>query len=541
MLIAIAHETSAIGNQRRIGHLVNAKGHLLRSYRGRSSPSSLFFGLNLLLFLKACGGSNKYVKGGTADPAVSAALANAPPPVVLMAEKKLTVAVNGTSDSGAQPLHIDLSRHVAVFSAIPLVWTVPGGLPRGMSLHGTTGVLSGSPVVASGGPPLTFTVNATQGRITIISFQIEVLPRLRNAGLDATASRVPVLIEGTAASENLSGGAGDDELEGRAGGDVVDGGPGFDFASYRSSPQRVSIDLYYAKLLQDDTAVNRFFAKELAAFGGDAEGDVLRNIEGLIGTRHDDTLAGDDGDNIIYGLEGGDQIKGRGGRDLLFGGPGIDFLDGGPGADLLDGGDGAHDTADYAKSLEGVYVNLQLGIGRFGDAEGDRLVRIENLIGSDHGDTLIGDDKSNMISGGKGDDRIYGGGGIDRLRGGDGDDLLVGGAKQDFIWGGDGKDRFDISDTQAGQTNDLATDMIYDYEQGETLIIAPNQGTVWYRKVSGDPKFRGDEYIYIFNSQAAAVENIYVRLRNFEGTIDSSVFLSDGIDQVELVRLPDII
>ena len=64
-----------------------------------------------------------------------------------------------------------------------------------------------------------------------------------------------------------------------------------------------------------------------------------------------------------------------------------------------------------------------------------------------------------------------------------------------------------------------------------------------YRGCGGDcdPKLGGNKYIYIFDSPAAAVENIYVRLRNFEGTIDSSVFMSDGIDQVELVQLPDII
>ena len=186
-------------------------------------------------------------------------------------------------------------------------------------------------------------------------------------------------------------------------------------------------------------------------------------------------------------------------------------------------------------------MNLQLGIGRFGDAEGDQLIRIENLIGLDHGDTLIGDDKNNIINGGKGNDKIYGGGGFDTLRGGDGDDLIVSGPGQDFMWGGEGKDSFDISDTQTGQTNELATNMIYDYEQGEMLIIAPGQGTVWYRHVSGDPKSGGNKYIYIFDSPAAAVENIYVRLRNFEDTIDLSVFMSDGIDQVELVQLPDII
>ena len=287
--------------------------------------------------------------------------------------------------------------------------------------------------------------------------------------------------------------------------------------------------------------VYRFFTRGQAATLGDAAGDELRNIEGIIGSSHNDSLSGNDSDNVIYGLEGQDQIKGRAGRDSLYGGPGIDFLDGGPGADLLDGAAGDHDTAEYDHSPEGVHVNLQTGIGRFGDAEGDRLIGIENLIGSDDADILTGNDVNNMISGGRGKDKIDGGGGTDRLRGGDGDDLLVGGpGSQDFMWGGDGNDRFDISDTQPGQTNDLATNMIYDYEQGETLIIAPNQGTVWYRKVSGDPKFGGNKYIYVFNSAEAVVENIYVRLRNFEGTIDASVFISDGIDQVELIQLPDI-
>ena len=213
---------------------------------------------------------------------------------------------------------------------------------------------------------------------------------------------------------------------------------------------------------------------------------------------------------------------------------------------MVGGGDGfgnaaVGDTADYDESLKGIYVNLQSGIGRLGDAEGDRLIGIENLIGSSHADTLIGNEKRNMIFGRDGNDKIYGGRGVDSLWGGDGDDLLVGGPDQDWFWGGRGKDRFDISDTQLGQSDELKTDMIFDYEQGETLIVAPNQRTVWYRKVSGDPKFGGNKYIYLYNSQEAAVENIYVRLRNFEGTIDPSVFMSDGIDQAELVQLPDLI
>ena len=62
-----------------------------------------------------------------------------------------------------------------------------------------------------------------------------------------------------------------------------------------------------------------------AGSGGHATGDVLTNIENLIGSTHADTLTGDAGDNRLEGLAG---------------------------ADTLDGGDGV-DTASYASSDEG--------------------------------------------------------------------------------------------------------------------------------------------------------------------------------------------
>ena len=539
-------QMSMMATLQTVRYLVDWRGENSARFNSSvSRPGKLFYGLNLLFFLNACGGANKFLVVKTTDLSSRSFLANAEPPnaeppIVTLAERSLTFAVNRPGEGATHTLFVDLSRYVAVFATAPPVWRVEGTLPPGLSLDTATGILIGSPIVESSDTPLAFTIKATHGDSIITSFQIEVRARLRSPGLDAAAQQIPVLVEGTASAETLAGGSGDDELEGKGGGDVIDGGGGFDFVSYRSSPQAVSIDLYYAALLQSDVKVNRLFTREQAATLGDAAGDELRNIEGIIGSSHNDSLSGNDSDNVIYGLEGQDQIKGRAGRDSLYGGPGIDFLDGGPGPDLLDGGEGGHDTAEYDHSPEGVYVNLQLGIGRFGDAEGDRLINIENLIGSDHADTLIGDKENNLITGGSGNDKIDGGGGTDRLKGGDGDDLLVDGPDGDAMWGGDGNDRFDISDTQPGQTNDLATDMIYDYEQGETLIIAPNQGTVWYRKVSGDPKFGGNKYIYVFNSAEAVVENIYVRLRNFEGTIDASVFISDGIDQVELIQLPDI-
>ena len=53
-----------------------------------------------------------------------------------------------------------------------------------------------------------------------------------------------------------------------------------------------------------------------------------------------------------------------------------------------------------------------------GDAEGDTLARIENLIGSANADTLTGDGGANVIDGGAGDDLIEGGAGGDAIDGG---------------------------------------------------------------------------------------------------------------------------
>ena len=102
----------------------------------------------------------------------------------------------------------------------------------------------------------------------------------------------------------------------------------------------------------------------------DAAGDQLRDIENLIGSAHADILVGDGGDNV---LEGGD------------------------GADKLDGGTG-RDTASYKGSSAAVNVTLATG-GTVdgGDATGDSLAGIENLIGSAQGDTLVGDDGANVL------------------------------------------------------------------------------------------------------------------------------------------------
>ena len=137
--------------------------------------------------------------------------------------------------------------------------------------------------------------------------------------------------------------------------------------------------------------------------------------------------------------DGDDQIIGSSNQDIIWAHGGDDFLKGGGGADYLDGGSG-RDAASYAESTQGVQVNLQTGYGHGGEAEGDILVRIEDLYGSNFDDTLIGDQNDNRLDGGKGNDILKGGGGIDTLIGGDGDDVLEIDSFHDQVEGGAGSD-----------------------------------------------------------------------------------------------------
>jgi Ca2+-binding RTX toxin-like protein len=149
------------------------------------------------------------------------------------------------------------------------------------------------------------------------------------------------------------------------------------------------------------------------------------------------------GSEIGQTIRGGafaDALFGRGGADLLVGNGGDDLLEGGAGADVLLGGAGS-DTASYRGSAEGVRVELDRERGRNGDAAGDRLTGIENLVGSGENDTLTGDDGVNRLEGGPGNDTIFGLEGADRIVGGSGADRIEGGSGSDRIDTGSGADR----------------------------------------------------------------------------------------------------
>ena len=96
------------------------------------------------------------------------------------------------------------------------------------------------------------------------------------------------------------------------------------------------------------------------------------------------------------------------GNVWLVGGLGNDTLAGGSGSDYIEGGADT-DTASYATASSGVTASLASG-GPTGQGI-DTLVGIENITGSDHGDSFTGDTGANLLDGGAGNDTLNGGGG----------------------------------------------------------------------------------------------------------------------------------
>ena len=271
-------------------------------------------------------------------------------------------------------------------------------------------------------------------------------------------SRYNDILTGDENANSLTGNSGTDTLEGMAGEDTLDGGTGIDTASYASSRSKPG------EILIVNLSGTKDSNGYITAKGGHAEGDRLKNIENIIGSRYEDHLTGDANVNILRGGAGADRFYGSAGADTIDGGEGDDHL-------------------SYANSNAGVTVNLIGSVGRYktyitgrgGHAEGDKIIDIWHIVGSDHADTLTGGIGINQLTGGKGHDT---------LRGGDGDDILIGGIHNDWLSGGKGADRLDggeghdvvsYADSDAGVSIDLnAQTASGGHATGDTLIAIEN-------------------------------------------------------------------
>lgn len=123
------------------------------------------------------------------------------------------------------------------------------------------------------------------------------------------------VLRGGRGNDSLFGNDGDDVLIGGAGADEMTGGAGTDSASYADAATSVFIDLDF-----HGDGIGR-------GFRGEAQGDVLRDIETIIGSRHDDILIGAPGvANRIDGNGGNNRLMAKGYNDTLVGGDGNDLL-----------------------------------------------------------------------------------------------------------------------------------------------------------------------------------------------------------------------
>ncbi len=277
---------------------------------------------------------------------------------------------------------------------------------------------------ANGGNGLnwTFRFNNFNGKIDLSTLGA-VASGAKIAGVTVSGTAAGDVIENsgaggtTANADRVDAGAGNDFIIGGGGSDVYNGSLGLDTVFYRDSAVGVNVDLA--------TSLGR---------GGDAESDVLINIENLMGSIHNDTLLGSDVENSIAAGQGNDSLTGLGGSDFLAGGEGNDTARGDLGDDKV-----------------------------FGDEGND------SLFGGDGNDYLAGGDGNDTISGDNGNDTLIGGDGRDSLLGGNNDDTALyvgtraGGlalSGLDTFNGGTGIDVIDMSKFDAGVTISLATNSV---------------------------------------------------------------------------------
>jgi len=209
---------------------------------------------------------------------------------------------------------------------------------------------------------------------------------------------------GLAGDDTLRGLDGNDNLDGGAGNDLIDGGAGYDLADYYFAPSAITLN----------------FASGTVT--GGYGNDTLIGIESVRASNYGDTLLGDASANNFLG---------EAGNDTIIAGDGADALNGGAGDDSLDGGAGT-DSVSFGGATGPVVANLATGIATGGDGN-DTLVSIEEIRGSNFGDTFTGNAEQNFIDGGGGDDLMMGGENHDSFAGNSGNDTIDGGPGEDGV------------------------------------------------------------------------------------------------------------
>lgn len=240
-------------------------------------------------------------------------------------------------------------------------------------------------------------------------------------------------------NDHLIGNAENNFLDGRTGTDTMEGGIGNDtYVVYESSDIVMENANEGIDLIQSWITYSLYDTDGLlSAKGGNVEnlrlmGAAAFNIDGT-GNALNNVIEASAGNNVIDGAAGVDTVS------YAF---------------------GVSSTAGVAVSLNTTSAQVTGGSGS------DKLISIENIIGSSYADTLIGNSLSNILAGGAGNDALDGGTGIDTLTGGDGSDVY-------YV-----RDVGDI----VTETNALAstggTDLVYSYISSYTLTANVENGRI---------------------------------------------------------------
>ena len=191
-------------------------------------------------------------------------------------------------------------------------------------------------------------------------------------------------------ADKFYGGFGSDTFVGGSGRDVFDGGAGgLDVVNYalENGGGAIKVNLAEGRIVDTYGFV-----------------DKVTNIEHIIGTERADTFLGSS--TAIY-----------------------EAFTGGGGADIINGGGGTHNTVRYDNSYSysyGVNVNLKgnsdgSGFGKilyYYNSDGpdvDKLIDIQDVVGTSSADTIVGSDQANVLTGLSGADRLEGGLGSDTV------------------------------------------------------------------------------------------------------------------------------
>ena len=295
-----------------------------------------------------------------------------------------------------------------------------------------------------------------------------------------------VELKGTNLADQMYGLSGDDALVGFDGDDLLDGGPGADelWGGY-------GLDVTSYQTRSADVQVN---LGSSSAGGGDAAGDTLYLIEGVIGSDHADLLFRQRGANVLRGERGGDVVNGHWGDDGSRAGPETTSSSAAPASTgwmvawrRLAGRRRRRRRARGRRRRRHRQLPEQphppprgrhrrprqrhgdLASGTAASAApvgSDRLSGIENLEGTSYADRLAGDSGANALKG-EGADVLEGRGGADRFVYGQNNDSyqlpkLAGGAGPILDFSCNQGDRIDLSavDADAQVTGDQAFQFI---------------------------------------------------------------------------------